>query len=761
MRSRATAAALLLGVAADARAELPVAAAQPFAARMADARGRVPLLVRVPAGRTAAELGLLPVAPGIGAVRVAPEGLDAFLGLDAVVAPRLTLSLDRAGGWTRAVEAREDLGLRGAGVVVGVIDAGFDVAHPAFRDAMGGTRVAWMLTAGAPRGLHPELEEAFGCDEPDQAPCSVLAAADIDALLAMGELPDDLRDPVGHGTHVASIAAGNGGASLPAMPRYVGVAPEATLVLVAIAGGELLADGALRGARFVFDRAEALGEPAVVNLSAGHDAGLHDGSSLFETGLAAFVADDAAGRAIVVAAGNTGSVRDRGDGVLRGTHATVELAPGQACRVPVRASDGYGAAELWVAFDTPGSAIGFEDAGGTAWFAPAPAGETLDFDDGAVHATLTAAGSGAVLRWEGEWDGEAPMTLLLAGSGHADAWIGASGPVEILGALRDGTVTIPASHPDLIAVGASVNRASWPAAEGQATPFFADEDGVAEPSAAGPSLAALRKPDLVAPGANVVAAMSADADPRAGASSLFTLHADCDPPDAFCLVVDDSFGVSGGTSMATPQVTGAVALLFERDPTLGARRARELLVAGARRPTGASAPEAQLGAGMLDVRASLDAMEDGAAAVDAGASFWVLSASFARRGGRVLATLHLRGAGGALAAADAERIAVAVSGGELARGPTRVAAGTFELELLAGADAPELGVTISYDGAAIGAPRTLPIGAPRCPPAGAAAEDPSCDCHTAGKPASPWPALLLGVCLVRSRSSRRRRGCCP
>src|SRR5690606_796801 len=157
--------------------------------------------------------------------------MAAHPGLIPSLAPRLRPTLDVAGEWIGATAVHSELGLSGKGVVVGVIDTAFDVGHPAFVDAEGNSRIAWMLTLGAPRGLHPELEERFGCNDPQQAPCSVLSAADIAALLDAGAPPGDLRDVTGHGTHVASIAAGNGGLSLPSGPVYVGVAPEATLVL--------------------------------------------------------------------------------------------------------------------------------------------------------------------------------------------------------------------------------------------------------------------------------------------------------------------------------------------------------------------------------------------------------------------------------------------------------------------------------------------------------------------------------------------------
>ena len=175
--------------------------------------------------------------------------------------------------------------------------------------------------------MHADLESAYGCDGKDTA-CAVYAASDLDALLASNGNPP--TDDFGHGTHVASLAAGNGLSSK--VPTYIGMAPEATFVVarVAQANGDIDDADVLRAVKFVFDRAADLGMPAVVNLSLGSDFGAHDGSSALEGELSGMVGPDFPGRAIVVAAGNSaGPVCGAGLAVsraLRGAHRSSRAA---------------------------------------------------------------------------------------------------------------------------------------------------------------------------------------------------------------------------------------------------------------------------------------------------------------------------------------------------------------------------------------------------------------------------------------------------
>ena len=104
-------------------------------------------------------------------------------------------------------------------------------------------------------------------------------------------------DTVGHGTHVAGTAAGNGSASGGASPfPFEGMAPVSGLVIVKTTFSN---KDIAEAVRYVFARAGAM--PAVVNLSLGGHGGPHDGTANFDTQLSQLTG---AGRLIVASAGN-------------------------------------------------------------------------------------------------------------------------------------------------------------------------------------------------------------------------------------------------------------------------------------------------------------------------------------------------------------------------------------------------------------------------------------------------------------------------
>lgn len=167
----------------------------------------------------------------------------------------------------------------GKGVVVGIVDNGFQYDHADFLNAdKSDTRIKRVWDQHG-RGNAPE---AFGYGTEYKSYAEMQAAR------------YDLTSGF-HATHVSGIAAG-GDKSTP----YYGVAPDADLVFVSF---DTSNSNIVDGIKYVFDYAESVGKPAVVNISLGSHMGPHDGTSDTDLSFAQLVGP---GRIIVGACGNEG-----------------------------------------------------------------------------------------------------------------------------------------------------------------------------------------------------------------------------------------------------------------------------------------------------------------------------------------------------------------------------------------------------------------------------------------------------------------------
>lgn len=666
--------------------------------------------------------------------------------------PPRRLLLDRARASLRVDVAQSAGAGSGRGVAIGIVDSGVDMSHPDLRNADGTTRVAWWIDFSQnPAGRHPQLESALGCSPEVGLRCRILSAADLDELLQNDVSGDEPRDPLGHGTHVASIAAGNG---LAAGSGFLGVAPEATLIVARVTGGVgTIADSdVVLATQFVFERAAELGMPSVVNLSLGGDFGAHDGSSELSRALAGFVGPNVPGRAIVVAGGNSGEVHT---GLLTdpserlGIHTEATVRSGEPATLPLLTPLSTSGADttratlfIWInLYPSRGLSVGLSLPGG-ARIDPVAEGEVASTDSGELAAIvvhgmddgeagaliddfsslspeqlLPRAGS-AVILVDGAWPAGGAFEILLEGEGRAEAWVQSEGDLApeagSLGALFSGataaqTVTIPASDADLLAVGASVNRVDWTAADGAAVSVeglsleLPPRVGAAAFfSSAGPNATGDIKPDLLAPGGFVIGAMASAADPRSGGRGVFSGGL-CS--GAACQVVSDAYAVTAGTSMAAPMVSGAVALLLEASPSLSLPELRALLQGGSAALEVSPDVSGREGGGTLDLAGAFDALSTsprGAAErPDPGHSrLRAAAAAIVPDPVRSLTIqLWLRDAMGAIFDAELGRLRAEVTGGELRSELTRAGPGLYALRVgaIAGSISPLVRLELFVD----------------------------------------------------------------
>jgi minor extracellular serine protease Vpr len=184
---------------------------------------------------------------------------------------------------------------KGDGVIVGIIDIGFDYNHPAFYDEQGNCRIkrVWEQNKqGTPPAGYNYGNELTNT--------STIKAA----------ITDRFSDS--HGTMVAGIAAGTGILSKGNANR--GMAPNAELVLVGLYYGEetflddenVSAPSFVDAMNYIYKYAESLNKPAVINISWGHHGGAHDGTSLLDKAIENLTG---VGKILVNAAGNEGKTQ--------------------------------------------------------------------------------------------------------------------------------------------------------------------------------------------------------------------------------------------------------------------------------------------------------------------------------------------------------------------------------------------------------------------------------------------------------------------
>jgi subtilisin family serine protease len=155
-----------------------------------------------------------------------------------------------------------------------------------------------------------------------------------------------------------------------------------------------------------------------------------------------------------------------------------------------------------------------------------------------------------------------------------------------------GAIASPGISPYVITVGAADTHGT----------AVRSDDTVAAFSSRGPTLwDGLPKPDLIAPGTDVAAAMSDD-------GVFYKTHPEitvdpCDELATKCENKNPEYMVLSGTSMAAPVVTGTVALMLEANPSLTPNAIKALLMASAQELPGV--PYIEQGAGLVNVEGAV------------------------------------------------------------------------------------------------------------------------------------------------------------
>lgn len=178
------------------------------------------------------------------------------------------------------------LNLSGNGVLVGFVDTGIDYTSSAFRRANGNSRIDY---------IWDQNEEVYGFGRSVYGYGAEFSRLDIDRAL-QSDTPYSIvptRDENGHGTFLASVAAGRENADR----TFTGVSPEASIAVVKLRPAKRALrdfylingdsecfgeDDIILGIKYLVQVAELLGKPLVICLGIGSNQGGHDGNTYLE-----------------------------------------------------------------------------------------------------------------------------------------------------------------------------------------------------------------------------------------------------------------------------------------------------------------------------------------------------------------------------------------------------------------------------------------------------------------------------------------------
>ncbi len=492
----------------------------------------------------------------------------------------------------------------GTGVVVGVQDIGFDLTHPTF----------W--TRDMSRYRIRALWDQLSTDTIDSSLPVGRDYVGMESLLALGCSRDGLTQT--HGTHTAGIAAGSGYDS-----PYQGMAPGSDLCLVANATSDNVAliDSAdyykytyaidALGFKYMFDYADAQGQPCVINFSEGSSEDFYGYDQLYYAMLDSLCGP---GHILVASAGNEGNKQsffrkatgvERAGSFIRADVNHVSFTLKSAHPFTFRSTI-YGSQQRTVSIDSR-DIVSATDSTAT---------DTATVDRHLYFYTVTA--------YPCSYDSTVTCYdfYIVAGSGGF-GWSPAVS-IEAVGAdaevcFYDGTGSLydndldptlnagekshsihsPSSAPCAVCVGATSYRTSFVNYKGETRVYDQGTNGqVAGYSSKGPTYDERIKPDVVAPGTNIVSAYSSyylENQPDAGDINSDIAHFDHNGRTY-------AWNSNAGTSMSAPVVAGAIALWLQARPDLTPDGVKDVLAhTASHNDPSLTYPNNQYGYGQIDV----------------------------------------------------------------------------------------------------------------------------------------------------------------
>lgn len=572
------------------------------------------------------QLGVTPIAENANTatVRLTLDALQRLAKQQGVEYIQITsgatqmLNLARQEAGTDQIHKGTDLpqAYTGEGVVVGVVDAGFDYMHAAFRrPADGALRIkrVWEQSATTLDGASAPAKYGYGIE--------------LNTPELMEKAQGD-SDSNSHGTHVAAIAAGSDAYKDGA---YVGNAPDADIVLVALDLNTSTNADISNAVQYIFDYADEVGKPCVVNLSLGNQDGPHDGTSTFDTMTDAM---QGPGRLIVGAAGN-----HRTDAFhIDHTFATADAAPLRTFvkyKVAPSNSVSGGTIEIWgekgVDFTVDIAAYSTfnkKDARSTTVY-PAEGVTNVDFGkyatgtwkvasevsplNGKPHVVLTSALTSIRNNYA------IALTVTPKTAGRVNIWSdntylalesrdieGFSAPDAASSTLCE----IGGTGKRILTVGSYTTRNEYTTNAGQQATLQETVGDLSSFSSYGPTVDGRMKPNITAPGCFIISAVSNN---DASGNLMYAEY-----NENFGRY--NQYGYMQGTSMASPFVAGIVATWLQAYPQLTPEQLHEIVQNTARKDNfTATAPDNNWGYGKINaldgLRQCIEKQETGCVSV--------------------------------------------------------------------------------------------------------------------------------------------------
>lgn len=501
--------------------------------------------------------------------------------------------LDNARRVTGVADIHEGKGLNqaytGEGVVVGMMDTGVDPNHANFlKDGKSRVKKMWVIT-----GSNGAISEYDAEDIPSFTTDASSGTHGTHVMGIMGGY-SELTGEVIYINERTGKSVKRSNYSIP----YYGVARDAELVPCC---GTLQGNNIMLAAGKVYDYAKAAGKPVVFNMSLGINIGPHDGSTATNQYLSKLGKD----MVICVSAGNEGTTKislektfTSGDNSLKTFVAPTAYAQGG---VDIWGSDNSLLTVKFAAVDKTTGAVKYSHTlqgnadeqevtlAGKNYNAPGYIIEQAfsDIFGGGSYVIMSSKIDPSNNRYNvfitcnlgtGSASQDIAPAFIVEGNAGKTAYMYAAGSLEMMSndvsGYSDGndrqSINDMACGDNIIAVGAYVNKQSWPALNGSPGYRGVTVNDIAPFSSYGKTLAGKQLPDITGPGMGMISSYS------------HYYIANKNDEDGYAANGEPNFSVAkikhgnrtsywkemSGTSMSSPFVAGVCALWLQADPTL-------------------------------------------------------------------------------------------------------------------------------------------------------------------------------------------------